>query len=93
MQELIISMVMKNYYGLITGSEYKEKWCQHLGKNKSYFKNPIHQNYGHVKALSDVLNIDEKKIISIVCFTNQVKLKVDVKSCVTYLDYLVGEIK
>lgn len=89
----IFVIEMKNYYGLITGSEYKEKWCQHLGKNKSYFKNPIHQNYGHVKALSDVLNIDEKKIISIVCFSNQVKLKVDVKSCVTYLDYLVGEIK
>ena len=53
----IFVIEMKNYYGLITGSEYKDKWCQHLGKNKSYFKNPIHQNYGHLKALSDILNL------------------------------------
>ena len=55
--------------------------------------NPLHQNYGHVKALGDVLNLDEKYFISIVCFSNQAKLKVDSKSCVTYLDYLVKEIK
>lgn len=89
----IFVIEMKNYYGLITGSEYKDKWCQHLGKNKSYFLNPLHQNYGHVKALGDVLNLDEKYFISIVCFSNQAKLKVDSKSCVTYLDYLVKEIK
>lgn len=89
----IFVIEMKNYYGLITGSEYKDKWCQHLGKNKSYFLNPLHQNFGHVKALSDVLNLDEKNFISIVCFSNQVKLRVDTKSCVTYLDYLVKEIK
>ena len=89
----IFVIEMKNYYGLITGSEYKDKWCQHLGKNKSYFKNPIHQNYGHLKALSDILSLDEKYFISIVCFSNQVKLSIDSKKCVTYLDYLVREIR
>lgn len=89
----IFVIEMKNYYGLITGSEYKDKWCQHLGKNKSYFLNPLHQNYGHVKALSDVLNIDVNNFISIICFSNQSKLKVDSKSCVTYLDFLVKEIR
>lgn len=89
----IFVIEMKNYCGLITGSEYKDKWCQHLGKNKSYFLNPLHQNYGHMKVLSDVLNLDEKFFISIVCFSNQAKLKVDSKSCVTYLDYLVNEIR
>lgn len=38
----IFVIEMKNYYGLIKGKEYDNKWCQYLGKNKSYFINPIH---------------------------------------------------
>ena len=64
----IFVVEMKNYYGLITGDEYKDKWIQHLGKNKQYFNNPIHQNYGHIKALQELLNFDEEKFISIICF-------------------------
>ena len=41
----------KNYYGLIIGDKYKAKWIQYIGKNKYYFNNPIHQNYGHIKRL------------------------------------------
>ena len=83
---------MKNYYGLIKGKEFDNKWCQYLGKNKSYFINPIHQNYGHIKALSNLLKIDDKNFISIVCFSNQVKLAVNCNSVVTQLDYLNDEI-
>ena len=32
----IFVIEMKNYYGLITGDEYKDSWTQHLGKKK-YF--------------------------------------------------------
>ena len=76
----IFVIEMKNYYGLITGDEYKDKWTQHLGKNKYYFNNPIHQNYGHIKALANLLNIDENKFFSIICFSNQAKLKVICKT-------------
>ena len=48
----------KNYSGLITGSSKSEKWCMHLGKNKYYFHNPLYQNYGHIKALESLLNIN-----------------------------------
>ena len=78
---------MKNYYGLITGDEYKDKWTQHLGKNKYYFNNPIHQNYGHIKALEELLQIDNDKFISIICISNQAKVKVTAKN-VTQLDFL-----
>ncbi len=47
----IFVIEMKNYYGLIVGNEYKDNWIQYLGKHKRYFENPIHQNYGHIKAL------------------------------------------
>ena len=31
----------KNYYGLILGKKKEKKWCQFLGKHKSYFLNPF----------------------------------------------------
>lgn len=83
----IFVVEMKNYFGLITGEEYNDKWVQHLGKNKYYFNNPIHQNYGHIKALEEVLEMEEDKFISIICISNQAKVKVKSKS-VTQLDYI-----
>ena len=76
----------KNYYGLILGNQYKEKWYQCLGKNKYAFHNPMYQNYGHVKALSNALNLNEEVFIPIVCFSNQVKLKVTSNKPVVQVD-------
>ena len=64
----IFVIEMKNYYGLMKGKEYDNKWCQYLGKTRNYFVNPIHQNYGHIKSLSNLLKLDEKCFISIICF-------------------------
>jgi len=95
---LVISMCgifvieMKNYYGLIKGKEFDNKWCQYLGKNKSYFLNPIHQNYGHIKSLSNLLKLDDKYFISIACFSNQAKIDVKSNGIVTQVDYLKSEI-
>lgn len=89
----IFVIEMKNYYGLILGDEHKNKWIQYLGKKKSYFMNPIYQNYGHVKALQEILNLDNKMFIPIVCFSNQAKLKIETKNNVVQLDYLVSSIK
>lgn len=88
----IFVVEMKNYYGLITGEEHQNKWTQHLGKNKYYFNNPIHQNYGHIKALEELLNLREDKFISIICISNQAKLKVKAKN-VTQLDFISDLIK
>lgn len=82
----IFVIEMKNYYGLILGNQYKEKWYQCLGKNKYAFHNPMYQNYGHVKALSNALNLNEEVFIPIVCFSNQVKLKVTSNKPVVQVD-------
>ena len=82
----------KNYYGLIKGKEHDNKWCQYLGKNKSHFINPIHQNFGHIKSLSNLLKLDNKYFISIICFSNQAKLDVKCSSIVTQVDYLKSKI-
>jgi len=83
---------MKNYYGLIKGREHDNKWCQYLGKKKSYFINPIHQNYGHVKSLCELLKIDVSQFTPIVCFSNQAKIDINSKNIVIQIDFLKQEI-
>ena len=48
--------------------------CQR--KKKYYYSNPIRQNYGHVKALSELLKMDESKIYNIVCIPSKATLKI-----------------
>lgn len=75
----IFVIEVKNYAGLISGGDYDDKWVQHLGKNKSYFPNPIWQNYGHVKALEELLSLDNNMFIPIVCFSDSNELKIQAK--------------
>ena len=88
----IFVIEMKNYYGLIKGKDFDNKWCQYLGKTRSYFLNPIYQNYGHIKSLSNLLKLDENNFISIICFSNQAKVDVKTEQIVTQVDYLKNEI-
>ena len=67
----------KQYNGYITGNEYDKKWVQ----NKEYYiNNPIHQNYGHVLALKEVLGLDISKFIPIVCIPSRATVRVKSKS-------------
>ena len=82
----------KCYKGIIVGKENDYYWYQYLGKNKYKLKNPIHQNYGHIKSICESLGINENNLIPIVCFTNQSKLKVNVKSIVIQRKDLTNKI-
>ena len=73
----IFSVETKQYNGFITGNKYDKNWIRHAGKNKYYYTNPIRQNYGHVKALSELLGIDETKIFNVVCIPSRAKLKIE----------------
>ena len=86
----IFVIEMKNYYGLILGKKDQNNWLQYVGKNKRYFQNPIYQNYGHIKAFEQLLNIDYNMFTSIICFSNQADLrKLDVSNVVN-LDNLIS---
>lgn len=74
----------KNYKGWIYGDEYVDKWTQNLFGNKYHFMNPIKQNYGHIKALEKLLNIEENKFVSIVVFSTSSTLKSNYNSPVIY---------
>jgi len=65
----VFAIETKNYDGWIYGNEKDKTWTQVLNKRtKHRFLNPLRQNYGHVKALEDVLSV--KGIHSIVAFAN-----------------------
>ena len=84
----------KNYQGWIIGKEYDDYWQQVIYKKKSKFRNPIKQNYGHIKALEEKLSIHKDiNYISIVGFTSNATLKVNTKSTVIHTRDLVREIK
>lgn len=72
----------KQYNGYIVGSEYDKKWKQN---NKYYINNPIHQNYGHVKALENVLHLDNTKFIPIICIPSTANLRIKSNSYVLRL--------
>lgn len=84
----------KFYYGYITGNEYSEQWLRKRGKSKIYFHNPIHQNYGHIKALANILNLNEDCFVSIVCFSHTTKLNIKAKKAIiTKVSYINDNIK
>lgn len=67
----------KQINGYIKGNNYDKNWTVKRGKNTYYINNPVHQNYGHIKALSEVLGINDDKFISIVCISSQAKVRVN----------------
>lgn len=68
----------KNYKGWITGGQFSEEWTQHLRGQKNGFRNPIKQNYGHIKALEEMLDLDKSVFISVVVFSDRATLKMDI---------------
>ncbi len=73
----VFSIETKQYNGFITGNKYDKHWVRHVGKKKYYYTNPIRQNYGHVKALSELLNLEESKVYNVVCIPSKAKLKIE----------------
>ena len=55
----------KTYQGIISGGENSEQWTQNIYGNKYEFRNPILQNYGHVKSMnvsSNFVSADFRKM-------------------------------
>lgn len=85
----------KDYYGYIVGDEHAKEWTKEVNGEIQTFYNPLRQNYGHVKALEEILNISEYKFISVVVFTSRAELNVDYSAStpVIYMDHLKDEIE
>lgn len=82
----------KNYKGWITGGEHAEQWTQNIYGEKHSFRNPLKQNYGHIKALQSLLNLPGDKFISIVAFSSRASIKVNTNHNVIYFSKLKKKI-
>ena len=60
----------KNYQGHIYGKQYDKSWTQVIGKSRNTFYNPIAQNYGHIKAIQNIIG-ENYKIYSIIVFSDK----------------------
>ncbi len=65
----------KNMGGWIFGGEWQKRWVQVKFRRKSFFQNPIHQNYKHVKAIQSLLSVNQKHIFNVVVFVGDAKFK------------------
>lgn len=68
----------KNYSGRIYGNKYDDYWTQVLafGRSKHKVYSPIKQNYGHIKALEEVVGYKDF-YTSIICFTSKAEIMND----------------
>ena len=74
----------KNYTGWIYGTDRSEYWTKNMYGNKYQFRNPLKQNYAHVKSLEAMLGIPESAFIPIVVFMNKATLKCETTGNVIY---------
>ena len=78
----------KQYNGYIKGNDYDKRWLIKNGNKNFYVNNPLHQNYGHVKSLHEVLNIPEENFVSLVCIPSRAKVSVKSKNVTRIYDLL-----
>lgn len=79
----------KNYKGWIFGYENSKKWKETFKTTDgSYFWNPIKQNWGHVYALSEYLNLNKRVFWPIVVFSDECELNVETTTPVIYMSQL-----
>ena len=69
----------KNIGGRIFGGEHDKEWTTVFpGGKKHKFQNPLHQNYGHVRAIENILagiGLPKQSAKSVVVFVGDAKLK------------------
>jgi hypothetical protein len=68
----------KTYSGWIFGDAMSRNWTAVYFKEKHSFQNPLHQNFGHVKAVQELLGVDARKVHSAVVFRGRFEFKTDV---------------
>ena len=78
----------KQYNGYIKGNDFDKNWEQIFNKKIYYLHNPIHQNYGHVQVLKEILNLEESIFIPLVCISSRAKVNVKSKKVVLLKDLL-----
>lgn len=65
----------KNMKGWIFGGEDQKEWTQQIFKDKYHFQNPLRQNYRHLKALEEILEVPPTALTSVIAFVGECTFK------------------
>ena len=71
----IFVIELKDRSGWIFGNATDEYWTAIHFNKKFRFQNPLHQNYGHIKALESFLGVDSRVLHGIVVFRGSFEFK------------------
>ena len=83
----------KNIKGWIFGTDKSEYWIKNMYGKKYEFRNPLKQNYYHVKMLQTLLQLSQNKFIPIVVFLKGATLKCNTSGNVVKISHLNRTIK
>lgn len=83
----------KNYQGEIRGRERGEKWTQVVHGKKFPFHNPFRQNYAHIQALKELLELEEDIFISMATFSDASMLCVETEQELVHFSKLKRRIR
>jgi restriction system protein len=83
----------KHMKGWIFGAEHDAQWTQKLFRRSFRFQNPLRQNYKHVKALQDTLEIPAHLIHSVIVFSGASSFKTSLPANVLRGGRYIGFIK
>ena len=81
----------KNMRGKVYGDAHSKIWKKYSKGRELQFKNPLHQNYGHIKSLQKLLGMPEIYFHNIVVFTDSAQLKFELNG-VIFENQLIKEI-
>lgn len=73
----------KNMKGWIFGNQNQKMWTQKIYNHSNTFKNPLHQNYKHVKTLQSLLDLNDQQLHSLIVFVGNSKFKTKMPDNVT----------
>ena len=79
----------KHYQGWILGRPRDDYWTQVIYRKKSRFRNPLLQNYGHVKTVQSLFKLPESAFTGLVVFSRDAEFKSDLGSQVIRLNQLL----
>src|SRR6266436_2233893 len=79
----------KHYAGWIFGNLHSDYWTQTIYRKKSRFRNPLLQNYGHLKTVEALFKLPGSAFIGLVVFTGSAELKTDLGPNTILLDQLL----
>lgn len=65
----------KNMSGWIFGDSHQAHWTQVIYSRKSRFRNPLRQNYRHVKVVQELLGLRPDEVFNVVVFVGDSEFK------------------